>query len=579
MRETKAYFYHYIMNNAEFHTNESKERRKIFKYFSIAFMSHIFNHKETDAIISDSLDSFNHEETRDKNYISLPSIFVSAPYSSTPINVEVSMRKGLPTVRLAGFHSSHVFDTIERIKNALYTIGDKIPSMSFLISLSPVDIKKFGAYLDLSIIVAFLRILRLRSQEKSESLLFPPDVFSERTLYIGELSLSGQIRQIPQILSILWEAKKCGFQHIVLPAGDIHTAQIISGLSYYPIETINDLFLKMSRKSLESQSDLKSIRIVGRSSRLGSLEYDRITQRAIALATSGWHSSLLIGPPGCGKSSFAREVAALLPPPEQTEIIEILISNPNFFADLRGNSILQIERPIRSPHHSSTRRALIGGGMPIYPGEITLANHGVLILDEISEFSREALNALREPLEQREIHLSKGKEQIILPARFLLCASANPCPCGSLENRPHCSCTDHSLRKYNRRFAGALRNRIDIVLEMKNKMKKSTAYTESELKKMIANASQMQKKRFLKTKFKYNSDIPLNELEQYIPFADPEAVDIWLKIQKFQRFSYRVIASIRRMSRTLADMEQRKEVSAEDLIEACSFKAIEMDYM
>ena len=579
MRETKAYFYHYIMNNAEFHTNESKERRKIFKYFSIAFMSHIFNHKETDAILSDSLDSFNHEETRDKNYISLPSIFVSAPYSSTPINVEVSMRKGLPTVRLAGFHSSHVFDTIERIKNALYTIGDKIPSMSFLISLSPVDIKKFGAYLDLSIIVAFLRILRLRSQEKSESLLFPPDVFSERTLYIGELSLSGQIRQIPQILSILWEAKKCGFQHIVLPAGDIHTAQIISGLSYYPIETINDLFLKMSRKSLESQSDLKSIRIVGRSSRLGSLEYDRITQRAIALSTSGWHSSLLIGPPGCGKSSFAREVAALLPPPEQTEIIEILISNPNFFADLRGNSILQIERPIRSPHHSSTRRALIGGGMPIYPGEITLANHGVLILDEISEFSREALNALREPLEQREIHLSKGKEQIILPARFLLCASANPCPCGSLENRPHCSCTDHSLRKYNRRFAGALRNRIDIVLEMKNKMKKSTAYTESELKKMITNASQMQKKRFLNTKFKYNSDIPLNELDQYIPFADPEAVDIWLKIQKFQRFSYRVIASIRRMSRTLADMEQRKEVSAEDLIEACSFKAIEMDYM
>ena len=530
--------------------------------------------------------------------MSLRSLLVPVAYSSIVIEIELSMRRGLPTVKFCGFQShSQGMDILERVKTALYRLKERLPNMSIAVNLSPVDIKKSGSYLDLPIFVAFMRLLRPDIQALENSWLAPGRPLQNSFLYLGELSLSGSIKPISHILPLLFEAKKNGFTHVLLPADNLAIAQLIPDLLYIPLRETSDLLRPVaatfpprntttivvgkknnSRQNGQLNPPLSAhpmMQMKSPVSKLNGLKYSPILQRALALAAGGWHSSLLIGPPGCGKSSFAREVAALLPLPDETEAVEILINRPDLWKS--PSSGMEIERPLRTPHHSSTRRALIGGGSPLRPGEITFAHHGVLILDELAEFSRDTLNAMREPLESRELHLSIGREHVVWPARFLLCASANPCPCGDIRNRPRCSCTDHSLRQYHRKFMGALKNRIDIIFEIDPDQTDQQACDEQSIRSLVHNARAMQERRFAQSPWRTNSDIPFHSLERQMPIEGAHPNQVWSKIQKYPKFSYRMIASIRRMARTLADMDLREQITAEDLILACSFKSMNWD--
>ena len=289
------------------------------------------------------------------------------------------------------------------------------------------------------------------------------------------------------------------------------------------------------------------------------------------MSAAGWHSLLLVGPPGTGKSSVAREILNLLPNPSPEEALEIMILNEG----LNNETI----RPMRNPHHSSTRRALIGGGVPIQIGEVSRAHNGVLILDELGEFDRTTLQALREPLETRSILISRGSYTVSLPARFLLCGTTNPCPCGNPQLRfVSCSCTNNQRKMYLNKFMGALRDRIDIEVYVEREIKERKDNTEifkaqpfyQKILSDIKRAQLIQAERFQNTKLRYNSDIELKDIEYFAPLNNEEAKKDWDLIIHSTKISYRALLGIRRLARTIADLDGETEIRSSDLLEAAS---------
>ncbi len=506
-------------------------------------------------------------------YASLPAIYVPGAYRSLPVIVESILRKGLPIFRIGGLIYGQLQDTTERIKSALQACEKRLPCLSFVVNLAPVDVKKRGAYLDLSIAVCILRALQEKNSRDS-LLSSPPD---QKTLYLGELSLSGAVREIPNLLAILWEARRHNFQRIVLPESQKHLASIVPDLQFFPISHISEL-KKSGRQSCSSRPKIEIVATKPPSS-LHLLDLSPHAQKALALSAAGWHSLLLIGPPGCGKSTIAKEIAALLPEPGSQEALEILVGQQDAIPQQKekGEAMLSIARPIRNPHHSSSRRALVGGGSPILPGEVTHAHNGLLILDELGEFSRETLQALREPLQERCIHLSKGADSAWLPARFLLCATSNPCPCGDLANRfVRCACSDFTLKNYLSRFMGALRDRIDIEVEVnRGDDRQAERYSPDEIHKMIENARLLQERRFHKSGLQFNGDVKMEDVENYMPLKMAESRTEWVEIINCRWLSHRALAGIRRLARTIADLDKSEEIRPADLLEATAYRCLD----
>ncbi len=513
-------------------------------------------------------------------------------FCAWPIQIEARLERGLPKFQIYGLAANHARETAERIRNALQATAISIPYMSISINLAPVDLRKKGAYLDLAIALSVLHALEYETEYQCPPSSAPGSKQKQeacQTLYVGELSLSGAVRPIQQLHAILWEARKAGFQRVVLPQEQYELAAMIPGLELRAIAKLQDLLpsSKTSASSVgiaqENSANQKLIIQPARPPlRMAHLQLGPRIVKAAALCAAGWHSMLLIGPPGCGKSSIAREIVSLLPPPSMEEAIEILIaqqSEQKAGSPLapKKEEIISISRPMRMPHHSITRRALVGGGSPIQAGEISRAHNGVLVLDELAEFSRESLQALREPLEQRKIELSKGEHALSLPAHFLLCASANPCPCGDISKRyERCACTDHYLRNYMSKFTGALRDRIDIEVWIGEQNKEANKPLASyDIAKSVACAQQIQAKRFAQTSLGFNADIADKDMDRYAPLQNQEAIQEWEGIIQSGKFSYRALARIRRLARTLADLEEAEDIRAQDLLEASSYRCLD----
>lgn len=529
-----------------------------------------------------------------ERYAVLPSLYLDAPGHSLKLLVEARLQRGLPRCQINGLNGTSSRETADRIRNAIHACGVRIPHMGLSVNIAPVDIRKSGAYLDLSIAISIL--LTLQDTLPPANPLLAQSRQQKKILYLGELSLSGRILPVSALHSLLWEARKQAFQSVVLPLEQLGSAQLIPDLEFIPLGHLQELL--QSKTTLIPQKAKVQIQGGRPPSHIEYLNLSPRVQKAIALCAAGWHSLLLIGPPGSGKSSIAREILSLLPPPSPEEAIEILINQEQSIeleerkTSAEKSQNIQVFRPLRAPHHSLTPRAMIGGGSPIKAGEASRAHNGLLLLDELGEFSRETLQTLREALQERKIQISRSSYTLNLPARFLLCATSNPCPCGDLSKRYiSCACTDASLKNYMSKFAASLRDRIDIEVWVDRKDVKSiTEETtkESEEKPSTTNfpgteklfhsisqAHKIQSQRLANTPFRFNADIEAKELENYIPLKDPQAQKEWQVLSNTSQINYRALAGIRRLARTLADLESIAEVRAQDLLEAASYRCLE----
>ena len=495
------------------------------------------------------------------------------------IRVESIIRRGLPSFSIGGLGGG-IRETTDRIRTAILACGIQLPLIHISVNLSPVDIPKRGGYLDLPIAASILKSLgfSLFSGGGTES--------GGEPVYLGELGLSGEILSTPAVLPMAIQARLLGVRSLVFPEEDLDQVRRIPDLILYPVKNLRDLFSIPPDPVHSGNGGEESNQ--GRTSPPGNLEelspllstirLPLPLWSALQVAAAGWHSILLVGPPGSGKSMMARLIASLVPPPVKKEKLEI----GALFPDISMSRLPDWEtmaRPVRAPHHSATVRALIGGGLPPTPGEVTRAHNGILLLDELAEFSRGALQSLREPLEESKVRLSRGNGSAEFPARFLLVATSNPCPCGYAGNRSGktCVCSPTRIRAYRQRLLGPLRDRIDMefVVDQSDHRVEIPGGIDSFLDS-IMQASRRQRERYGTSGILRNGDWKGEEAKFEFAMEDGAKV-VWEEIVDTRRFSLRKLAGVKRLARTLADLAGAARIRAKDLLEASSFQILD-DY-
>jgi len=367
------------------------------------------------------------------------------------ITVEVDSQQGLPTEIIVGLPDAVIRESRNRIRAALKNAGFKLPQKVFTINLAPAELRKEGASLDLPIATG---ILVNTSQ-------LPP---FEKTLFIGELSLNGDVQGVRGILSICHYARSQGYERVIFPHANLHEARLISGIDLIPIQNIQELRAlpaPITHLDVQDETPSQTPRIC-----LSDVKGQNMAKRALTIAAAGAHNILFVGPPGSGKSLLMSCLPDILPPLTPDEALEShkihglgqTPGQPHHFSR---------QRPFRSPHHTISYAGMVGGGSTPQPGEISMAHQGVLFLDELPEFPRQILELLRQPLEEQKITISRAYGSVTYPSNFILATAMNPCPCGYLGDGPgKCQCPESFIRKYLKRISGPLLDRIDIVLEV-----------------------------------------------------------------------------------------------------------------